>query len=363
MKFSVCIPNYNYERYLGRTIQSVRDQAGEDFEILVSDNSSTDGSMEIVRGFGDSRIRWRINRCNVGFAGNLDRAARLAEGDCMIMLSSDDLMRPGGLATYRALFERLGSAAESAVATSAMDVIDSDDRVTGKVSLAGNGLWREIDRASEFDEIAGGPVYRVPARELLRRSILSMQNPLQFAATVYPRSLYEAVEGYGGSRLINPDKWFHWKLLAKADTAYFIDRPLFAYRWHPSNQTAQQSGSGALKYLIDEYTSTFEFDGAVLKELGLSRADLERAFIEHDIGRHGLAVLARGNRSLARRIFNFGKASYPQHARHNWKVRSLGMLLKLGPVGQRIAGASYTYYTRNSRHNPDDAWLHAGART
>ncbi len=94
MRFSVCIPNYNYERFLGRTIQSVRDQMGAEFEILVSDNASTDRSMDIVRGFADPRIRWRVNRCNVGFAGNLDRAARLAEGERMIMLSSDDLMRP-----------------------------------------------------------------------------------------------------------------------------------------------------------------------------------------------------------------------------------------------------------------------------
>jgi glycosyltransferase involved in cell wall biosynthesis len=332
---------------------------GAEFEILVSDNASTDGSMDVVRGFGDPRIRWRVNRCNVGFAGNLDRAAGLAQGDRMIMLSSDDLMRPNALAAYRALYEKLGSIAEGSIATCAMEVIDADDRVTGKVGLPGNNVWRESDRAADLDGIVGGPVYRVAARELLRRSLLSMQNPFQFAATVYPRSLYEAVEGYGASRLMNPDKWFHWKLLAKADTAYFIDRPLFAYRWHATNQTAQQAGSGALKYLVDEYTSTFEFDGAVLKELGLTRADLEKAFIEHDIGRHGLAVLARGHRLQARRIFNFGKASYPHHARHNWKVRSLGMLLKLGPVGQRIARASYTYYTRNSRHDPDDTWIHA----
>jgi glycosyltransferase involved in cell wall biosynthesis len=361
MKFSICIPNYNYERYLGRTIQSVRDQAGADFEILVSDNASTDGSLEIVRGFADSRIRWHVNKCNVGFAGNLDRAARLADGDRMLMLSSDDLMRPGALATYRALFERLGPAADGAIATSAMDVIDADDRVTGKVGLPRNNVWRESDRAADLDEAAGGSVYRVPARELLRRSLLTMQNPFQFAATVYPRSLYEAVEGYGGSRLMNPDKWFHWKLLSRADSAYFIDHPLFAYRWHASNQTAQQAGSGALKFLIDEYTSTLEIDATVLKELGLARVDIEQAFIEHDIGRHGLAELARGHRLKAGRIYKFGTATYPQHARHNWKVRSLGMLLKLGPVGQRIARASYTYYTRNSRDDPNNAWWTQGA--
>ncbi|HKD38416.1 MAG TPA: glycosyltransferase family 2 protein [Pirellulales bacterium] len=351
MKFSICIPNYNYERYLGRTIQSALDQQGADLEIVISDNASTDRSVEIVRGFADSRIRLSVNRCNVGFAGNLDRAARMAEGERMLMLSSDDLMRPGALATYRALFEKLGTAAETAIATSDMEVIDSNDRLNGHVGLPKNQVWRPDDRAPELDEVAGGPVYRVSARELLRRSLLTMQNPLQFAATVYPRSLYEAVEGYGGGRQINPDKWFHWKLLSRAETAYYIDRPLFAYRWHKSNQTALQAGSGALKYLVDEYVSTFEMDAGILKELGLSRCDMERAFIEYDIGRHGLAVLAKGNRAQARRIFNFGKAVYPQHARKNWKVRSLGMLLRLGPVGQRIAGATYAHYMRSTGQN------------
>ncbi|HEV3415889.1 MAG TPA: glycosyltransferase family 2 protein [Pirellulales bacterium] len=360
MKFSICIPNYNYERYLGRTIQSVRDQAGVDLEILVSDNASTDRSIEIVRGFADPRIRFHVNNCNVGFAANLDRAARMAEGKWMLMLSSDDLMLPAALATYRALFDRLGPAAENAIVTSAMDVIDAEDRITGRVGLPRNDVWRESDRAAELDEAAGAAVYRVSARELLRRSLATMQNPFQFAATAYPRMLYEAVEGYGGSRQMNPDKWFHWKLLTRADAAYFIDRPLFAYRWHASNQTAQQKGSGALKFLVDEYASTYEIDDRVLKELNLTRADVERAFVEHDIGRHGLAVLAKGNRNQARRIYSFGKAAYPQHTRTNWKARSLGMLLRLGPVGQRIAGASYTYYTWNSRNNPDNAWLQPG---
>ncbi len=362
MKFSVCIPNYNYERYLGRTIQSVLDQKHCDFEILVSDNASTDQSVEIVRQFADSRIRLGINRCNVGFAGNLDRAARLACGERLVMLSSDDLMRPDALASYQALFDKLGPAGENAVVSAAVDVIDGDDKTIGRVGLPKNDVWTERDRAPEFDATVDGPVYRVAARELLRRCLLAMQNPFQFAATVYSRPLYEAVEGYGGNRLMNPDKWFNWKLLARAETAYFIDRPLFAYRWHSSNQTSSQTGSGALKFLIDEYTSTFELDAALLKEIGLSRSDVEKAFMEHDIGRHGLATLAKGHRRLARRIHMFGEATYPQHAKTNWKVRTLGMLLKLGPAGQRLARASYNYYTRNSRHDPQNAWLHPSSR-
>lgn len=361
MKFSICIPNYNYEKYLGRTIQSVRDQTETEFEILVSDNASTDRSREIVTEFNDPRIRLHTNACNVGFAANLDRAARMATGDRILMLSSDDLLRGGTLAMYRAFFAALGPAADGAVASAAVDVIDAEDRTIGRVGLPANGVWRENDRAPELDAIAGGPVYRVGGRELLRRCVLAMQNPFQFAATVYPRSLYEAVEGYGGGRQMNPDKWFHWKLLSRAETAYFIDRPVSAYRWHASNQTAQQSGSGALKYLVDEYVSTFEIDGRLLQEIGLQRADIERAFVEYDIARCGLATLARGQRRQARRIYHYGKAVYPQHAGKNWHVRTLALLLRLGAIGQSIARAAYRFRTSESRQQPDNAWELEGA--
>jgi glycosyltransferase involved in cell wall biosynthesis len=360
MKFSICIPNYNYEKYLGRTIQSVLDQTGAEFEILVSDNASTDRSREIVSGFNDPRIRLHTNACNVGFAANLDRAARMATGDRMLMLSSDDLLRGGTLAMYRAFFAALGPAADRAVASAAVDVIDAEDQTIGRVGLPANGVWRDSDRAPELDTIAGGPVYRVGGRELLRRCVLAMQNPFQFAATVYPRSLYDAVEGYGGGRQMNPDKWFHWKLLSRAETAYFIDWPVSAYRWHASNQTAQQSGSGALKYLVDEYVSTFEIDNRLLEEIGLQRADIERAFVEYDIGRHGLATLGRGQRRQARRIYHYGKAAYPLHAGKNRHVRALALLLGFGPIGQAIARAAYRYRTRASREQPENAWQRDG---
>ena len=131
-----------------------------------------------------------------------------------------------------------------------------------------------------------------PADELLRRSLVQMKNPFNFAATCYPRRLYEAVEGYGSGRLINPDKYFHWKLLGVARRAYFVEQPLFAYRWHEQNQNSQQAASGALKYLVDEYASSLEIDEALLQRLGLSRRAVSDALIEFDIARHGLATLA-----------------------------------------------------------------------
>lgn len=343
MKFSVCIPNYNYERYLGRTIQSILDQDDQDFEILVSDNASTDRSVEVVRKFNDPRIQLRINACNVGFAGNLDCSARMASGACMIMLSSDDLMRPGALSAYRKLFDALGPTGQRAIASASWDIVDPDDRVTGQAGPEPS-LWTSADRQPELELLLDAPVYGVPAGELLRRCLRQMKNPFNFAATVYASELYRAVEGYGGGRLFNPDKWFHWKVLGKAEMAYFVDRRLFAYRWHGDNQVAQEGATSALKFLVDEYVSTLELDVTVLERIGVSREAVLEAFVEHDIARHALATLARGQRARARRILDFGRAAYPLHVRRNRKALALRALLAMGPIGQKIAERAYRSY-------------------
>ena len=340
MKFSICIPNYNYERYLGRTIQSILDQDHQDFEILVCDNASTDGSVAVVQKFSDPRIRLHVNACNVGFGGNLDRSARMATGQCMIMLSSDDLMRPGALSMYDKLFTHLGPRGSRVIASASWDVIDPEDRVTGQAG-PDPVVWHATDRQPELEQLMGAPVYGVPAGELLKRSLGCMKNPFNFAATVYATELYRAVEGYGGGRLYNPDKWFHWKALGAAEMAYFVDRRLFAYRWHPDNQAAQESATSALKFLVDEYVSTLELDAGLLRRIGLSREDVLAAFVEFDIARHGLATLGRGQRLRARRILDFGRAAYPQHVRRNRKAKALQALLTLGPIGEKIAARAY----------------------
>jgi hypothetical protein len=205
-------------------------------------------------------------------------------------------------------------------------------------------LWFDADRKPELEQVLGAPVYGVAADELLRRCLRQMKNPFNFAATVYAAELYREVEGYGAGRLYNPDKWFHWKVLGTAEMAYFIDGRLFAYRWHGDNQMAQESATSALKFLVDEYTSTLELDAGLLKRIGISRDDVLEAFVEYDIARHGLATLARGQRLRARRILDFGRAAYPQHVRRNRHARALRALLSLGPVGQMIAERAYRKY-------------------
>jgi len=339
--FSVCIPNFNYASYIGETIGSVLDQADDRVEVLVSDNASTDDSVAVVEAFADPRVHVRVNPVNVGFAGNLDRAAGPARGDVMILLSSDDVMLPGALERYRTLFDRAGT--DRLVVSATMQVIDGEGRPTGTRGPE-PALWEGARHATELEAAIDATVLELDPPELLRRSVSQLLNPFNFAATAYPRAIYEEVAGYGAGRLYNPDKWFHWRLVERAERVLWVDTPLFGYRWHDSNQAALESAAGVFRFLVDDYVNTFDVPTDLLASIGLTRDDLVAAFIERDIANHGLATLARGHVARARRTAHFGLAAYPDAFRHNPRAQALRALAVLGPVGARLAKLAYRRY-------------------
>jgi glycosyltransferase involved in cell wall biosynthesis len=95
-KVSIGLPVYNGERYLAETIQSLRDQIFPDFEIIICDNASTDGTAEICRRYLnlDKRIRYYRNSKNFGAAFNFNRTFKLASGKYFKWAAHDDLIAP-----------------------------------------------------------------------------------------------------------------------------------------------------------------------------------------------------------------------------------------------------------------------------
>ncbi len=99
-KVSVLMTAYNRAPYIASSIESVLAQTFGDFELLITDNCSTDGTYEIARQLEttDSRIRVVRNERNIGQFGNRNRAAELARGSLLKYHDSDDLMYPHCLA-------------------------------------------------------------------------------------------------------------------------------------------------------------------------------------------------------------------------------------------------------------------------
>ncbi len=90
-RVSVIIPSYNHEKYIAGTIQSVLDQTFRDFEIVITDDGSTDGTVNEIKNFKDPRIRLFTFKKNQGAAVAARKSITEAKGEYIAMLSSDDI--------------------------------------------------------------------------------------------------------------------------------------------------------------------------------------------------------------------------------------------------------------------------------
>jgi GT2 family glycosyltransferase len=94
-KLSFIVLSYNYADLIGQAIRSILEQTVQDFEIVVVDDASTDGSCDVVRSFlADPRIRLLINDRNIGGAASHNRAVEAAHGEYLVNLDADDWIPP-----------------------------------------------------------------------------------------------------------------------------------------------------------------------------------------------------------------------------------------------------------------------------
>jgi glycosyltransferase involved in cell wall biosynthesis len=92
---SVCMPVYNAQRYLAAAVESILGQTLGDFEFLILDDGSTDGSPEVVRRYAESDPRIRLtSRPNKGLAPTLNELIDQARGESLARMDADDVALP-----------------------------------------------------------------------------------------------------------------------------------------------------------------------------------------------------------------------------------------------------------------------------
>jgi len=103
---SVCIPVFNCRTYIATAIDTVLAQTFTDFELIVLDNCSDDGTSEVIGSYHDPRLRVIRHATNIGAAGNWNRALAESSGSYVKLVCADDSLYPDCLARQVATLER-----------------------------------------------------------------------------------------------------------------------------------------------------------------------------------------------------------------------------------------------------------------
>ena len=237
-QITVAMPVYNGEGYVHLAIQSVLDQTYSDFELLIVDNCSTDGTLEVIKAFSDPRIRLHVNSSNLGMVGNWNRSVELATGEYIKFLSHDDLLDTTCLEEQIAGFMR-HKQENIGIVTCKKKIINKD----GKKVMPGFGLRGQSRTISGSVAIrksirSGRNIIGEPSVVLINTSVLKASGPFELPE-------------------FTPDIKMWFKILRKNDL-YFINKTLASYRISEQSTSSSVSKSQGAQFvaLINEMMKT-----------------------------------------------------------------------------------------------------------
>jgi len=200
-RVSVVVPAFENAPYIRAAVASVLAQTYADFELVVADHSSSDGTWEILQEFAaDPRVRLLRTPAGGGAVRNWNRVTEAARGELVKLVCGDDLLAPEALATQVAAFDAHGDGV--VMVASARDILDA----SGRVVVRGHGL--------------GGLSGRVPGREAIRRSVVRGSNIFgEPCCVLLRRSTLEAVGGWHGDPGYLTDQSTYCRVLLYGDLA------------------------------------------------------------------------------------------------------------------------------------------------
>lgn len=143
---SIIMASRNCEKFIRHSIQSVLGQGFQNWELIISDDASTDGSSEIIRHFvnADPRIRSIFSVVNKGAASARNAALRVSRGRFIAFLDSDDLWVPQKLERQIAFMRRAGVA----FSFTSYERIDEDGLPVGLVRAKSPVSYRQLLRGN-----------------------------------------------------------------------------------------------------------------------------------------------------------------------------------------------------------------------
>jgi glycosyltransferase involved in cell wall biosynthesis len=210
-RITIHIPCYNYGGFVSDAIESVLAQTFEDWEAIVVDDASTDGTPEVLAAQRDPRIRVVRHDRNVGNIATYNEAIRAARGEFFVILSADDRYRPRFVERVLDMFSQHPEAGI---------VYTNYERINGSGEVL---PWRPPMPHRADGIFAEGPT-------LLERSYIAGCSAVARVRTLRDMGSYDARFPYTADT-------FLWRRIAAVAPFGYIHEPLYQYRAHESHMS------------------------------------------------------------------------------------------------------------------------------
>ena len=227
MKISVVIATCNGGKYLAEQLESICCQTLSPDEIVISDDCSTDGTLQVAEEFAAKydgiKFQISVNPSGVGCDANFERAIRLAAGEVIYLADQDDVWMPEKVAENLRVFQEFP---------------DIELVMTNGVVIDKNGTKLD-DRFSL--QISENESLKLPQTDYFAKSVYAcLANGM---CMCMKKSLLDTILPFPDSKTCH-DRWIAFCAM-RNNSAYYLCTPLVKYRIHDTNTS--MSGNISLK--------------------------------------------------------------------------------------------------------------------
>ena len=299
---SVCIPTFNRKELLAIAIDSVLQQTYQDFELIICDDGSIDGTSEMMAQLTDRRIHYIRHPQNIGKSNNMISGFKAATGDYFIKFDDDDRLTPSFLEKTSQLLDK----------NPQIDFVGTDHWVIDSKNSRNENLTQLNSQKWGRSDLPQGMVENLIEVTFVKQSF-------QIGATLFRRNVLDEV-GYMRSNIQNcEDNDLLVRLALAGKQAYYLPERLMEYRFHAE----QQGLDRAIPYLKDKlnYLESFQFESEKIEKIRCDRLTETKLLI-------GLRLIQTGDTQAGRSLISQGQSASPIKAQ-------IGLALSRLPINLR----------------------------
>lgn len=301
-KVTVCIPTFNRCHILPFALESIQQQTYSDWELIVCDDGSTDGTPELMAQYQDSRIRYIRHPQNIGKSNNMRSGFEESTGQYFIKFDDDDRLNPEFLEKTTAILDQYPEI--DFVGTDHW-IIDINNQRDEQVTQQNSQHWGR----TKFTE---GLV-----NNLLE--VVFIQQSFQVGATLFRRQALLDVDFMRPNLQNCEDNDLFVRLALAGKQGYYLPQRLMEYRVH----TEQQGLNRAIPYLRDKlnYLDSFKFDSEACESIRQFRLAETQLLL-------GLRLIETGETSTGQKLVWRGKS-------HSYLKSGIALILSVLPMKLR----------------------------